>query len=138
MHLSASPQTLVPAFPLPPRLTGVHRPGPLGGKTAATTSLLALGPETRLQPLHMALDFHFPYMCALKLGQPSSALGMGKRAWFPSPFHHLLLLAAAGSEASCLWSLGSSALDMGSRTMPGCTLVRGPWRGTLASGHKPR
>lgn len=104
MHASASPQTLGPAFPLPPRLTGVQDLGLLVAKPPPPPlSWHWVG--TRLQLLHMALDFHFPHMCAPKLGQPSSALGIGKTAWFPGQFHHLLLPAAAGSEASRLWSL---------------------------------
>lgn len=38
--------------------------------------------------------------------------------WLPSPFHLLLLLAAADSRACHPWSLGSTALDKGCRTQP--------------------
>lgn len=46
-------------------------------------------------------------------GTPLDVSGIGMSAWFPSPFHLLLLLAAAGSGASHLCSLGSTALDQG-------------------------
>ena len=54
---------------------------------------------------------------------PLASLGLGLSGLAPvsSPS---LLLAAAGSGASHLWPLGSTALDTGSRTMPGSTLVR--------------
>lgn len=48
---------------------------------------------------------------------PLGISGIGMSAWFPSPFH-LLLLAAVGSGASLFWSLCFTTLDKGSGPIP--------------------
>lgn len=117
-HPSASTQTIVPAFP--------HT---TSGTTANPLSCLGLaGTGAGTWATASAHGPPFPHVCTpawptfnLALGPKASytslgVFGIGMSVWLPSPFHLLLLLAAAGSGASHFWSLGSTALDKGSRT----------------------